>query len=336
MNNFTNIAIFGGSSLPTLAPQIVSEVDQYLELHNLISTKFSDGEIRVELLEPVRGKDTYIIQSTCAPVNDTLMELILMADALKRSSAKSVTAVVPYFGYSRQDRRPSDSRVPISARVVADLMQSAGIDHVLTVDIHALQIEGFFKIPVDNISATTMFANDIRANYGEEVMIVSPDVGGTARARRVAKELSDAEMAIVDKRRPKANVSEVMNIIGDVRGKTCIIIDDMVDTAGTLCKAADALIDFGGASKVIAYATHGVLSGCASLNISKSKLSELVVTDSIPSNQRIEKVRYISLASVLGHTIARLHNNESISQLFKVDILPTRYPDIRNPLARSE
>lgn len=307
----SNIKLFAGTSLLQVSTQISSAL--HIPLEESVSTRFSDGEIRIELLQPVRGHDAYIIQSTCAPVNDSLMELILMADALKRASARSVTAVLPYFGYARQDRRPSDSRVPISARVVADLMQSAGIDHVLTVDIHALQIEGFFKIPVDNISATDIFSSDIKQHYGTDVMIVSPDVGGTARARRVAKDLNDVEMAIVDKRRPKANVSEVMNIIGDVRGKTCVIIDDMVDTAGTLCKAADALIDLGGAKKVIAYATHGVLSGDAASNINKSKLSELIVTDSIPPSQHIQKVRYISLSNILATTIERIAQNKSIS-----------------------
>lgn len=284
-----------------------------VRVENATISRFSDGEICIELMDSVRGHVSFIVQSGGKPINEHLLESIFLADAIKRSSGQKIVLVCPYLPYSRQDRRPSDSRVPISARVVADLMQSAGIDHVLTVDIHALQIEGFFKIPVDNISATDIFSSDIKWNYGTDVMIVSPDVGGTARARRVAKDLNDVEMAIVDKRRPKANVSEVMNIIGDVRGKTCIIIDDMVDTAGTLCKAADALIELGGAKKVIAYATHGVLSGDAASNINKSKLSELIVTDSIPPSQHIQKVRYISLSNVLATTIERIAQNKSIS-----------------------
>ena len=308
-----NITLFGGSSLPDVTEAVSIQLNVPLE--RSISSKFSDGEIRIELMKAVRGSDAYIIQSTCNPVNDTLMELILMTDALKRASVNTVTAIIPYFGYSRQDRRPSESRVPISARVVADLMQSAGIDHIITVDIHSLQIEGFFKIPVDNISATNLFAVDIYKQYGDQVdnlIIVSPDVGGVARARAIAKELGDLDLAIVDKRRPKANVSEVMNIIGDVEGKICIIIDDMVDTASTLCKAADALIEVGGAKKVIAYATHGVLSGNASDNIHNSRLSELVITDSIPAHGNIYKVRYLSLASIIAHTINNITQNKSI------------------------
>jgi ribose-phosphate pyrophosphokinase len=307
-----NVKLFGGSSLPSLSQQISGILN--LPLENAVTSKFSDGEVRIELMEYVRGSEAYIIQSTCSPVNDNLMELILLADALKRASVKCVTAVIPYFGYARQDRRPGYSRVPISARVVADLIQSAGIDHMLTVDIHALQIEGFFKIPVDNISATNVFSADIFKHNGEEdIVVVSPDVGGVARARAIAKDLHDADLAIVDKRRPRANVSEVMNIIGDVKDKTCIIIDDMVDTAGTLCKAADALVRVGGAKRVVAYATHGVLSGKAAVNIANSELSELVITDSIPPAVQIPKVRYISLANILAETINRISTDRSIS-----------------------
>lgn len=306
--------IYAGSSLPQLATEVATILQKRVEpsLHS----KFSDGEIRVELTDAARGSKAFVIQSVCSPVNDHLMELILTVDALKRAAVKKITVVLPYFGYARQDRRPGYSRVPISARVVADMMQSVGVDHVVTVDIHNLQIGGFFNVPFDNISTTNIFAADIREHFGEDVVIVSPDVGGTARARAIAKALNNAELAIVDKRRPSANVSEVMNVIGNVQGRTCVMIDDMVDTAGTLCKAAEALITKGGANNVVAYATHGVLSGPAIDNIKHSLLEQLVITDSIPcSGITHTKVRRVSLAPVLAETIHRITRNRSISEI---------------------
>jgi ribose-phosphate pyrophosphokinase len=256
-----------------------------------------------------------------SPVNDSIMEVMLLADALRRSSVDEITLVAPYFPYSRQDRRPGYSRVPISARVVADMFEYVGINHVVTVDIHATQIQGFFHIPIDNISATQLFVGDIYKQYRiGDCIIVSPDVGGVARARELAKHLNNMDLAIVDKRRPKANISEVMNIIGDVAGKTCIIVDDMVDTAGTMCKAADALIDIGGATKVIAYATHGVLSGKALENINNSKLSELVITDTIPLSNEMAacpKVRQLSISGILSETVSRIDSHQSISAILE-------------------
>lgn len=282
-------------------------------------TKFSDGEIRVEVKKHVRGEDVYIIQSTCAPANDTLMELLLMVDAVKRAACKRVVAVIPYFGYARQDRRPGYSRVPISAKVVAEMLEVSGVDHVVMVDVHATQIQGFFSVPVDNISATQLFVADIYRKWMDEnPIVVSPDVGGVARARELAKHLNNMELAIVDKRRPKANVAEVMNIIGDVRGKTCIVIDDMVDTAGTLAKSADALVDVGGAKRVVAYATHGVLSGKANENITKSKLEQLVITDTIPLTAELlknPKISALTTANILSEAIYCIQNNKSISAI---------------------
>lgn len=308
--------LFTGTSNQPLASQISNVLQQPLERTDV--GRFNDGEIHIEIKDNVRGSKAVIIQSTCAPTNDTLMELILMADALKRSSAAKIIAVIPYYGYARQDRRPGYSRVPISARVVADLIEAVKIDHVVTMDLHVTQIQGFFRIPVDNLSPTRLFVNDIIENHiNEKLVVVSPDVGGVARARTVAKHLNNADLAIVDKRRPKANVSEVMNIIGDVEDRTCIITDDIVDTAGTLCKAADALIERGGAKKVVAYCTHGVLSGTAAENINNSKISELVITDTIPLpiDFNCEKIRVLSVASVLAETIKRIDTGSSISEL---------------------
>jgi ribose-phosphate pyrophosphokinase len=305
--------LFTGTANKKLASEVATLLKQPIQ--NAHISKFSDGEIRVEVMSHVRGQDVFIIQSTCAPANDTLMELVLLTDALKRSSANKVTAVIPYYGYARQDRRPGYSRGPVSARVVANLLESAGVDHVISCDIHAAQIGGFFSKPFDNISATQLFVADICSKwFGEDPIVVSPDVGGVARARHVAKYLDNTDLAIVDKRRPKANVSEVMNIIGDVEGKTCIVIDDMIDTAGTLCKAADALVD-SGARRVVAYATHGIFSGKAAENIAGSKIHEIVVTDTIPLKTPIAKVRQLPIASLLAETIYRVQENRSISQI---------------------
>jgi ribose-phosphate pyrophosphokinase len=306
---FGETKLFAGTSNRSLAQRIADKMN--LPLEDTEITRFSDGEIRVELKNNVRGSKAIIIQSTCAPTNDTIMEMILLADALRRSSVTEIVAVVPYYGYARADRRPGYSRVPISARVVADLIETVGVDHVITVDLHATQIQGFFHIPIDNISATQLFVADIYKQWmSENPIIVSPDVGGVARARTLAKHLDDMDLAIVDKRRPKANVSEVMNIIGDVRDKTCIIVDDMVDTAGTLCKAADALVNVAGARRVVAYATHGVLSGMATKNIGDSKLESLTITDTIPLPEHFicAKVRQLSIGNVLAETIVRVLN----------------------------
>lgn len=311
-----DLKLFTGTANPALAAAIAQKLGMSLEKTDI--ARFSDGEIRVEIRNNVRGCDAVIIQPTCAPANDSLMEMILMADALRRSSARSITAVIPYFGYSRQDRRPGYSRVPISASVVANMIEGVGVDHVVTFDIHATQIQGFFRIPVDNIAATQLFVADIYSRWMDEnPIIVSPDVGGVARARGVAKLLNNMDLAIVDKRREKANSSEVMNIIGDVFNRTCIMIDDMVDTAGTMCKAADALIDHGGALRVVSYATHGVLSGKAYENVANSKLSELVVCDTIPQQNTHHKVRRLSAAGLLAETISRIHTGQSISEILE-------------------
>lgn len=324
-----DLKLFTGTANPKLAAAIAQKLNTTIEKTDI--ARFSDGEIRVEIRNNVRGCDAVIIQPTCAPTNDTLMELVLIADALRRSSARSITAVIPYYGYSRQDRRPGYSRVPISASVVANMIEGVGVDHVVTFDIHATQIQGFFKIPVDNIAATQLFVADIYSRWiDENPIIVSPDVGGVARARGVAKLLNNMDLAIVDKRRERANQSEVMNIIGDVRDRTCIMIDDMVDTAGTMCKAADALIDVGGARRVVSYATHGVLSGNAKLNLQRSKLHELVICDTIPFDEwkydvydldgeliQASKVRVLSSAGLLAETIERIHNGQSISEILE-------------------
>jgi ribose-phosphate pyrophosphokinase len=279
--------------------------------------RFSDGESNVEILENVRGKDVFILQPTCAPANDNLMELIILADALKRASAGRITAAVPYFGYARQDRRPRSARVPIAAKVVANMLQAAGVQRLLTVDLHADQIQGFFDIPVDNIYATPILLGDIWKQRHDDLMVVSPDVGGVLRARAAAKRL-ETDLAIIDKRRPRANVSEVMHIIGDVEGRSCVIMDDIVDTAGTLCKAARALKEHG-AKRVMAYCTHPVLSGGAIPRIAASDLDEVVITDTIPLSPEAlscDRIRVVSIAGLLAETIIRISNEESVSSLF--------------------
>lgn len=306
--------LFAGSSNKPLATEVARRLSLPLERVDL--GKFSDGELSIELKDNVRGSKAFIIQSTCAPANDTLMEMILMADALYRSSTDKIIAVVPYFGYARQDRRPGYARTPISARVIADLIQAVKIDHLVTIDLHTTQIQGFFDIPVDNLSANRLFVQDIKEKYlSDNTVVVSPDIGGVVRARSVAKNIG-AELAIIDKRRPKANVSEVMNIIGDIEGKDCILTDDIIDTAGTLTKAASALMDRG-ANRVIAYCTHPVLSGPACERLADSVLTELVVTDTIPLAPECDglRIRQISTAAVLAETIRRLDNGESISEL---------------------
>ena len=280
--------------------------------------RFSDGEIAVEIEENVRGKDVFIIQPTCSPTNENLMELLVMIDALKRASASRITAVLPYYGYARQDRRSRSARVPISAKLVAKMIEQAGAHRVLTVDLHADQIQGFFDIPVDNVYSSPILLGDVWRQQYKDLIVVSPDVGGVVRARALAKRLDDADLAIIDKRRPKANVSEIMHIIGDVNGRTCVLIDDLVDTAGTLCHAAAALKKHG-AIKVVAYCTHAVLSGSALNNINASELDELVVTDTIPLSQlAIEsgKIRQLSVAEMLAETIRRMAVGESVSSLY--------------------
>ena len=279
--------------------------------------RFSDGEVAVEINENVRGQDVFVLQSTCAPTNDNLMELMIMVDALRRASARRITAAIPYYGYARQDRRPRSARVAISAKVVANMLQSVGVDRVLTMDLHADQIQGFFDIPVDNIYSTPVLLNDILAHQYPNLMVVSPDVGGVVRARAMAKAL-DVDLAIIDKRRPRANVAEIMNIIGEVKGRTCVITDDIVDTAGTLCNAASALKERG-AVRVLAYAAHPVLSGNAVDRITNSPLDELVITDTIPLRPEAEacpKIRQLSCAALIGETISRIANESSVSSLF--------------------
>ena len=311
------LMVFAGSANPALAASVAKYLGQTLGKAQV--GRFSDGEVNIEILENVRGKDVFILQPTCAPTNDHLMELVLMADALKRSSAGRITAAMPYFGYARQDRRPRSSRVPISAKVVANLLETSGVDRVLTMDLHADQIQGFFDIPVDNIYATSILLADLVKKQYENLMVVSPDVGGVVRARAFAKHL-ECDLAIIDKRRPKANVSEVMNIIGDVAGRTCVIMDDMVDTAGTLVKAAQVLKERG-AVKVVAYCTHAVLSGPAITRLSDpdSGLDELVVTDTIPlteAGKNCNAIRQISCAALMAETISRISREDSVSTLF--------------------
>ncbi len=280
--------------------------------------QFSDGEIMVEIRDNVRGKDVFIIQPTCKPTNDNLMELMVMIDAMKRASAYRITAVIPYFGYARQDRRVRSQRVPITAKVVANMLQSVGIDRVLTVDLHADQIQGFFDRPVDNVYASPILMGDIWKQEYPDMIVVSPDVGGVVRARAVAKQLGDAELAIIDKRRPKPNMAKVMHIIGEVKNKTCIIVDDMVDTAGTLCQAATALKEHGAAG-VFAYCTHPVLSGKAIENLRASTINKLIVTDTIPLSEealQCDKIRTVSIAWMLAETIRRIHFEESVSSLY--------------------
>ncbi|WGE60171.1 ribose-phosphate pyrophosphokinase [Actinobacillus equuli] len=291
----------------------------YISLGNATVGRFSDGEIQVQINENVRGSDVFIIQSTCAPTNDNLMELIVMVDALRRASAGRITAVIPYFGYARQDRRVRSARVPITAKVVADFLSSVGVDRVLTCDLHAEQIQGFFDVPVDNVFGSPVLIEDILKKTDlNNPMVVSPDIGGVVRARAIAKLLNDADMAIIDKRRPKANVSQVMHIIGDVAGRDCILVDDMIDTGGTLVKAAEALKERG-ATKVVAYATHAVFSGTAAKNLANPALDEVVVTDTIPLSDEIKalnKVRALTLSSMLAEAIRRISNEESISAMF--------------------
>ncbi|HEY0961972.1 MAG TPA: ribose-phosphate pyrophosphokinase [Pseudomonadales bacterium] len=310
-----NLMVFSGNANPELAQKVAKWLG--VPLGRAEVRKFSDGEINVELNENVRGQDVFIIQPTCSPTNDNLMELLLMADALHRSSANRITAVVPYFGYARQDRRVRSARVPISAKVVADMMTAAGVDRVLTIDLHAEQIQGFFRIPVDNVYGSVVLVDDVRAQNYENLITVSPDIGGVVRARAFAKQLG-TDLAIIDKRRVKANEAEVMHLIGEVKGRTCMIVDDMVDTAGTLCKAAEAL-KAEGASKVVAYATHPVLSGKAIENITNSVLDSLVVTDTIPLSdaaRKCNKIRQLPLARFLGESIRRVSNEESVSAMF--------------------
>lgn len=310
------MAVFSGSANPELAQTVANHL--HIPLSKSDITRFSDGEIAVEIKENVRGKDVFILQPTCAPTNDHLMEVVLLADALRRSSAGRITAVIPYFGYARQDRRPRSARVPISARVVADILSIAGIDRVMVVDLHADQIQGFFDVPVDNLYATPVLLSDLKQKNYENIMVVSPDVGGVVRARAVAKSLGDADLAIIDKRRAKANESEVMHIIGDVLGRDCIIVDDIVDTAGTLCKAAQALKDKG-AKRVVGYITHPVLSGKALDNITNSALDEIVVTDTISLTDKAKacsKIRQVTIASMIAESLRRINNEESISAMF--------------------
>jgi|TARA_B100001059_G_scaffold106088_1_gene105806 ribose-phosphate pyrophosphokinase len=308
--------VFTGNANPDLARRVVRQL--HIPLGDATVGRFSDGEVNVELNENVRGKDVFILQPTCAPTNDNLMELVVMADALRRSSASRVTAVVPYFGYARQDRRPRSARVAISAKVVADMLDTVGVDRLLTVDLHADQIQGFFDIPVDNIYGSPVLIDDIQDQRFENLMIVSPDIGGVVRARAVAKSLG-VDLAIIDKRRPKANQSEVMHIIGDVEGRTCVLVDDMVDTAGTLCHAAKALKDHG-AAQVYAYCTHPILSGKAIENITGSVLDELVVTNTIPltpAAEACERIRQLDMAPIVAEAMRRISNEESISAMFR-------------------
>jgi len=311
-----SMMVFSGNANRALSKGIVRKLNMRLGMATV--GRFSDGEIVVEIEENVRGRDVFVIQPTCSPTNENLMELLVMIDALKRASASRITAVIPYYGYARQDRRSRSARVPITARLVADMLDNAGADRVLTVDLHADQIQGFFAIPVDNVYASPILLGDVWRQKYENLMVVSPDVGGVVRARALAKRLDDADLAIIDKRRPKANVSEIMHIIGDVEGRTCVMIDDLVDTAGTLCHAADALKKHG-AVKVVAYCTHPVLSGLAVDNVRDSVLDELVVTDTIPLTdelQEIGKIRQLSVAEMLAETIRRIASSESVSSLY--------------------
>jgi ribose-phosphate pyrophosphokinase len=312
----SGIMVFSGNSNPELVSDIASRLR--LRRGRAVVGKFSDGEVMAEVQENVRGRDVYVIQSTSCPTNDNLMELLVLIDALTWASADRITAVIPYYGYARQDRRPRSARVPITARLVAKQLAAAGADRVLTVDLHADQIQGFFDIPVDNIYALPILLGDVWRQKYPNLMVVSPDVGGVVRARALAKQLDDADLAIIDKRRPQANEAKVMNIIGDVEGRSCVLIDDMVDTAGTLCKAAQALKEHG-AERVVAYCTHPVLSGPAVDNISGSMLDELVVSNTIPLTpeaQACGKIRQISVAELLAETIRRISQNESVSSLF--------------------
>lgn len=311
-----SMLVFTGNANPKLAQDIVNYLN--MRLGKASVSQFSDGEAMVEIMENVRGRDVFVVQPTCAPTNDNLIEVMVMVDALRRASAYRITAVIPYFGYARQDRRPRSARVPITAKVVADMISRSGADRLLTVDLHADQIQGFFSIPVDNVYASPILLGDIWRRKYSDLMVVSPDVGGVVRARALAKQLDDADLAIIDKRRPEPNHAQVMNIIGDVKGRTCVLIDDLVDTAGTLCLAAKALKEHG-AKKVVAYITHPVLSGPAIDNINGSELDELVVTDTIPLSKNAEacaKIRQLSIAEMLAETMRRVWNEESVSSLY--------------------
>ena len=312
----SQLMVFSGNANPGLSAEIAGHLS--LSLGKAVVGQFSDGEVMAEIQENVRGRDVFVVQPTCAPTNDNLMELLVMIDALRWASAKRITAVVPYFGYARQDRRPRSARVPITARLVAKMISKSGADRVLTVDLHADQIQGFFDIPVDNVYASPILLGDIWRQKHDDLMVVSPDVGGVVRARALAKRLDDADLAIIDKRRPRANEAQVMNIIGDVEGRSCVLVDDLVDTAGTLCRAAEALKAHG-ASKVVAYCTHPVLSGPAVDNISGSVLDELVVTNTIPLTESARasgKIRQLSIGELLAETMRRISNEESVSSLF--------------------
>jgi ribose-phosphate pyrophosphokinase len=310
------MAVFTGNA----NPQLAQDIARYLQvpLGRAHVGRFSDGEVTVELMENVRGRDVFLVQSTCPPANDHLMELLLMVDACRRASAQRITAVVPYFGYARQDRRPRATRVAITAKVIANMLAGVGVHRVLTVDLHADQIQGFFDIPVDNVYSSPVLLGEVWRQKYADLVVVSPDVGGVVRARAIAKRLDDADLAIIDKRRPRANVSEVMNIIGEVEGKSCVLVDDMVDTAGTLCHAAKALKDHG-AKSVAAYITHPVLSGPAVERIAASALDELVVTDTIPLRENARscrKIRQLTVAGLLAETMRRIRDEESVSSLY--------------------
>lgn len=312
-----NLMLFSGGSNEALAQRVAQQL--HLSLGNIDVGRFSDGEVTVEVHENVRGKDVFLMQSTCAPTNDNIMELLIMADAMHRASAQRVTAVVPYYGYARQDRRPRSARVAISAKVVADMISTVGIDRILTVDLHADQIQGFFNIPVDNIYGSPVLVDHILAQRYENPIVISPDVGGVVRARAIAKQIDDLDLAIIDKRRPQANVTKVMNVIGDVKGKTCIMVDDIVDTAGTLCTAAEALKEEGAAA-VVCYITHAVFSGPAIERIANSEIDRMVVTDTIPLSEAAnacEKIHQLSLDRLLAESIRRVSNEESISAMFR-------------------
>src|SRR5689334_11350732 len=307
--------VFTGNANPGMADQIAKHLD--IRLGAATVGRFSDGEVTVEINQNVRGRDVFVVQSTCAPTNENLMELLIMVDALKRASAERISAVIPYYGYARQDRRPRSSRVPISAKVVANLLETVGVERVLTMDLHADQIQGFFDIPVDNIYASPVLLGDLRQKNYEDLIVVSPDVGGVVRARALAKQLN-CDLAIIDKRRPKANVSEVMNVIGEIDGRNCVIMDDMIDTAGTLVKAAQVLKERG-AKQVFAYATHPVLSGGAGERIAASALDELVVTDTIPLGEEARscaKIRSLTSAGLLAETFSRIRRGDSVMSLF--------------------
>jgi ribose-phosphate pyrophosphokinase len=312
---FESLMVFSGNANPRLAEDVVSHLN--IHLGRATVARFSDGEVMVELLEHVRGKDVFVLQSTCAPTNDSLMEIMVIVDALRRASAGRITAAIPYFGYARQDRRPRSARVAITAKVVANMLTGAGIDRLLTMDLHADQIQGFFDIPVDNVYASPVLLGDVWKQSYDDLVVVSPDIGGVVRARALAKRL-EAELAIIDKRRPRPNVAKVMNIIGDVQNRTCVIMDDMVDTANTLCEAAKALKERG-AKRVLAYCTHPVLSGSAVQRIEESALDELVVTDTIPLREDARastRIRQLSISGLLAETMRRISNEESVSSLF--------------------